>query len=97
MPSGQSRVYRVTQFVKIQLLWNLGFVEAHQNPILRGQGLLSTRGGWKRHAAFPHRQLERKQSRRKKSAVDEQQRQENAVKRSSTVVAVFKFDRFLDH
>ena len=68
-------------------------MEAHQNSILRGQGLLSTRGGWKGHAAFPHRQLARKQSRRQKLAVHEQ-RQEKAVKRSSTVVAVFKCDRF---
>ena len=79
--------------LKIQL-WNLGFVEAHQNSILRGQGFLSTRGGWKGHAAFPHRQLARKQSRRQKSAVHEQ-RQEKAVKRSSTVVAVFKCDRLI--
>ena len=78
--------------VKIQL-WNLGFVEAHQNSILRGQGFLSTRGGWKGHAAFPHHQLARKQNRRQKSAVHEQ-RQKKAVKRSSTVVAVFKCDRF---
>ena len=79
--------------VKIQL-WNLGFVEAHQNSILRGHGFLSTRGGWKGHAAFPHRQLARKQSRRQKPAVHEQ-RQEKAVKRSSTVVAVFKCDRLI--
>ena len=78
--------------VKIQL-WNLGFVEAHQNSILRGQGFMSTRGGWKGHAAFPHFQLARNQSRRQKSAVHEQ-RQEKAVKRSRTVVAVFKCDRF---
>ena len=58
-----------------------------------GTGVLSTRGGWKGHAAFPHRQLARKQNRRQKSAVHEQ-RQEKAVKRSSTVVAVFKCDRF---
>ena len=37
--------------------------------------------------------MARKQSRRQKSAVH-QQRQEKAVKRSSTVVAVFKCDRF---
>ena len=74
-------------------MWNLGFVEAHQNSILRGQGFLSTRGGWKGRAAFPHRQLARKQSRRQKSAVHEQ-RQEKALKRSRTVVAVFKYDRF---
>ena len=73
-------------FVEIQL-WNLGFVEAHHNSILRGQGFLSTRGGWKGHAAFPHRQLASKQSRRQKSAVHEQI-QEKAVKRSSIVVAV---------
>ena len=71
-------------------------METHQNSILRGQELLSTRGDWKRHAAFLHLQLELKQSRRQKSAVHEQ-RQEKAVKRSSTVVAVFKFDRCLDH
>ena len=49
-----------------------------------GTGVLSTRGGLKGHAAFPHRQLARKQSRRQKSAVHEQ-RQEKVVKRSSTV------------
>ena len=63
---------------------------------IAGTGLLSTRGGWKGHAAFPHRQLARKQSRRQKSAVNEQ-RQEQAVKRSSTVVAVFKCGRFSAH
>ena len=57
------------------------------------RGFVYTRGGWKGHAAFPHRQLARKQSRRQKSAVHEQT-QEKAVKRSSTVVAVFKCDRF---
>ena len=97
-PSGKGSLIRIRIYfcdvctVKIQL-WNLGFVEAHQNSILRGQGFLSTRGGWKEHAAFPHRQLTRKQSRRQKSAVHEQ-RQEKAEKRSSTVVAVFKCDRF---
>ena len=58
-----------------------------------GTGVLSSRGGWKGHAAFPHSQLARKQSRRQQSAVHEQ-RQEKAVKRNSTVVAVFKCDRF---
>ena len=97
-PSGKGSLIRIRIYfcdvrtVKIQL-WNLGFVEAHQNSILRGQGFLSIRGGWKGHAAFPHRQLTRKQSRRQKSAVHER-RQEKAVKRSSTVVAVFKWDLF---
>ena len=65
---------------------------------IAGTGVLSTRGGWKGHAVFPHRQLARKQSRRQKSAVHEQ-RQEKAVKRSSTttVVAVFKCYRFSAH
>ena len=50
-------------------------------------GVLSTRGGWKGHAARPYRRLARKQSRRQKSAVHEQsRRQEKAVNRSSTVV-----------
>ena len=79
--------------VKIQL-WNLGFVEANQYSILRGQGFLSTRGGWEGHAAFPNRQLARKQSRRQKSAAHNQ-RQEKAVKWSSTVVAVFKCDHLI--
>ena len=63
---------------------------------IAGTEVLSTRGGWKGHAACPHRQLARKQSRRQKSAVHEQ-RQEKAVKRCSTVVAVFKCDRFPAH
>ena len=89
------REQNLVQNVKVHL-WNLGFVEAHQKSILRGQGFLSTRGGWKGHAAFPHCQLARKQSQRQKSAVHEQ-RQEKTVKRSSTVEAVFKCDRFSVH
>ena len=60
---------------------------------IAGTGVLSTRCGWKGRAGSPHHQLARKQSRRQKSAVHEQ-RQEKAVKRSSTVVALVKCDRF---
>ena len=70
-------------------------MEPYHNSILQGQrSCLHEVAG--KGTPFPHRQWARKQSRRQKSAVHEQ-RQEKAVKRTSTVVAVFKCDRFMDH
>ena len=48
-----SRILEQTTNVKIQL-WKLGFVEAYQNSILRGQGL-STYKRMKEHSVFPPR------------------------------------------
>ena len=80
--------------VKIQL-WNLGFVEAHQSSILRGQGFClhevagkgtrpSPTGSW--HASRVEGRNQRFTSRDKKKA----------VKESSTVVAML-CDRFPAH
>ena len=60
---------------------------------IAGTGVLSTRGSWKGHAAFPLRQLACKQS-RGRSQRGSRADTRKVVKRSSTVVAVFKCDRF---
>ena len=80
--------------VNIQL-WNLGFVETHQNSILRGQGfcLHEVAGKGTRPSPTVSWHTSRVEGRSQRFT----SRQEKAVKRSSTVVAVFKCDRFLDH
>ena len=81
-----SRILEQITNVKIQL-WNLEFVEAYQNSILRGQGL-SILKGLEEHFVFPpQRSGSRSESKAEDSVLQAEIRK--AVKRS--VVAVVKF------